>query len=201
MKGVSGRLGVDRPRRGLVLLVLAGCTVLAAAAFASAFLAAHPHAEGKGAHGGTPETLQLPHRMQLSREQVAVTVAEIERIRREGRECKLLVFGVGHDAPFWAHANRHGVTVFLEDSLPWASAMRSKNLTVHAVAFSTRMGGDDGRFLQLSEAQREVQLRMDLPPSVTLTEWDIIIVDGPAGFNAAAPGRFQSLFMAAHLPR
>ena len=63
------------------------------------------------------------------------------------------------------------------------------------------MGGDDGRFLRLSEAQREVQLRMDLPPSVSLMEWDIIIVDGPAGFNAAAPGRFQSLFMAAHLPR
>ena len=199
MKGVSGRLGVDRPRRGLVLVILAACAALAAAALAFAFLAAHPHAEGKGAHVGTAETLELPHGMQMSREQVAVAVAEIERIRREGRECKLLVFGVGHDAPFWAHANRHGVTVFLEDSLPWASAF--KNLTIHAVTFSTRMGGDDGRFLRLSEAQREVQLRMDLPPSVSLMEWDIIIVDGPAGFNAAAPGRFQSLFMAAHLPR
>lgn len=139
--------------------------------------------------------------MQLSLAQVAPVVAEIERVRFDGRACNVLVFGVGHDAPLWARANRHGTTVFVEDSEPWARAMRSHNLTIYTVTYSTSMGLDDGLFLQLSEAQRAEQLWMNLPPSVLRTTWDIVIVDGPSGYHAEAPGRFQSLFMAARLPR
>ena len=34
-------------------------------------------------------------------------------------QCKMLVFGLGNDSPFWCSANGKGRTVFLEDFQPW----------------------------------------------------------------------------------
>ena len=138
--------------------------------------------------------------MQQSRTQVTVTVAEIERVQRRRGRCNLLVFGVGFDTEFWMRMNVHGLTVFLEDNAMWMyyTQNRVPNATIFPVSYTTELGVDDEGYLETSSWS---SLRMGLPSIVSETEWDIVIVDGPAGYKNGDPGRIQSLYTAATLYR
>lgn len=46
---------------------------------------------------------------------------------------------------------------------------------------------------------RPEQLIMALPEVVRSHQWDVILVDAPAGWNESTPGRMQSIFMAREL--
>jgi glycosyltransferase involved in cell wall biosynthesis len=109
--------------------------------------------------------------------------------------CRLLVFGCGNDSPFWETTNMGGTTAFLEDDPAWLSAARTKltRSIVEQVQYRTRAAdwpaqldaGDD--------------LLLDLPDSIRNTQWDVILVDGPAGHRDDLPGRAQSIVTARRL--
>lgn len=149
---------------------------------------------------GRDRMFDLSPMMQQSQTQVTVTVAEIERVQRQRARCNLLVFGVGFDTAFWMQMNSHGVTVFLEDNVEWLDSVQTKvpNATIYSVSYTTELGMDDEAYLEPSSWP---QLQMGLPSVVLETEWDIVIVDGPAGYKNGDPGRIQSLYTAATLYR
>ena len=112
----------------------------------------------------------MPLKMQQSREQAAFIVSEIERIRRDGRACNLLIFGAGFDSEFWALTNRDGATVFLEDNIWWTDRIRKQlpNATVYVIAYRTVLGRDENYYAQPS---RWPELGMTLPEDVMRVKW------------------------------
>ncbi|HEX2225191.1 MAG TPA: hypothetical protein VHN15_13405, partial [Thermoanaerobaculia bacterium] len=45
------------------------------------------------------------------------------------------------------------------------------------------------------------RLALELPLAAAVTSWDLILVDGPAGYADSCPGRMKSLYTAAALAR
>lgn len=133
-----------------------------------------------------------PH--QLSRSEYRY-LAELIRARREAR---LLVFGVGRDSPLWLWVNRGGRTVFLESSARWARtvAERIPGIPICPVRYGTRRS----RWQELLEGD-PAELRLELPPAITETTWDVIFVDAPTGYDDRCPGRMKSIYAASELAR
>jgi len=114
---------------------------------------------------------------------------------RQRHGCSLLVFGCGNDSHFWEKANRDGTTAFLEDNPRWVAAARARlaTATVHSVRYDTRL--PEWRSL----LDKPSQLAMDLPVEIGSRRWDVILVDGPAGYDDSQPGRMKSIYAAAQL--
>jgi glucuronoxylan 4-O-methyltransferase len=129
---------------------------------------------------------------------IQLTAAELAAIagavRRRGA-CSLLVVGLGHDAPFWLRVNRRGRTVFLEDDAAWrqAGAQRNPGALIELVAYGTRRA----QWKALLDAPEA--LAMTLPAPVEASDWDVVIVDAPAGWSDDSPGRMKSIRFAARL--
>jgi len=118
----------------------------------------------------------------------------VEAIRaRPG--CRLLVFGCGNDSTFWEAVNADGETAFIEDDPKWAEATapRLERSTIHVVEYGTRLEQWRG----LLDTPRA--LKLDLPLGLTMLKWDVIIVDGPAGYQPFSPGRMKSIYTASQL--
>ncbi|MDD3732198.1 MAG: hypothetical protein PHU88_07485 [candidate division Zixibacteria bacterium] len=109
--------------------------------------------------------------------------------------CRLLVFGVGNDSIFWSLINRGGKTLFLEDNPVWFEKItgRSPGITACLVDYATRR--KDWKELLETPAR----LEFSLPPMVGGQDWDIIVVDAPAGYDDNTPGRMKSIYMASKL--
>ena len=107
--------------------------------------------------------------------------------------CSVLVFGVGGDSPLWASANRHGRTVFIEDSAEWAErvAERSPELEVHLVEYRTRVA----RLAREVDAFNE-KLWQFLPKELEHQPWSVFLIDAPMGFGPDRPGRLQPAWYA-----
>ena len=45
------------------------------------------------------------------------------------------------------------------------------------------------------------RLALDLPPEIRETEWDVILIDGPAGYEDNSPGRMKSIYESSRLIR
>ncbi len=106
--------------------------------------------------------------------------------------CNFLVFGMGNDSPLWLASNRNGRTAFLEDNPAWFDSVgqRFPALEGHLVAYPTRVR-------QWCEILHDPnKLRMALPPTVANVRWDVVLVDGPAGWHDDAPGRMCSIYAA-----
>jgi uncharacterized protein (TIGR01627 family) len=143
----------------------------------------------------TLETLEALRRVagiQLS----ALELQTIALIVQRKAPCSFLVFGLGNDAPFWLRLNLGGTTVFLEDDEVWLrkGARRIPESAIHLVAYDTLR--TQWRDL-LDEPIRG--LAMKVPVSVDNTRWDIILVDAPAGWGEATPGRMKSIYLASRL--
>jgi uncharacterized protein (TIGR01627 family) len=109
--------------------------------------------------------------------------------------CRLLVFGCGNDSVFWERVNEGGTTAFLEDDPHWLALARSKltRSVAESVQYRTRVA--DWR----SQLDAGDALLLDLPDSIRTTQWDVILVDAPAGHRDDLPGRAQSIVTARHL--
>jgi hypothetical protein len=118
----------------------------------------------------------------------------VEAIRARPNS-SLLVFGCGHDSVFWEKVNRKGRTVFLEDNPLWAERTQKqlRRAQVHCVQYSTRRS--EWRDMLVDEKM----LAMDLPSEVAESRWDVILVDGPTGFDDETPGRMKSIYAASRL--
>jgi len=123
--------------------------------------------------------------IQLTTTELSEIIASVRRRPR----CRFLVFGLGNDSHFWAAVNRGGRTLFLEDHLDWIRQVTSRHphLETLKVQYTTRIT----QWKELLE--RPEQLTMELPPEVRESEWDVVLVDAPAGWNDMAPGRMQSI--------
>jgi glucuronoxylan 4-O-methyltransferase len=111
------------------------------------------------------------------------------------RPCRLLVFGLGNDSMFWSMLNRYGKTIFLEDHAKWFNRVTYLNPSINAflIEYNTVL-------IEWHELLNHPKyLRMDFPENIMKESWDIILVDGPVGWNNAAPGRMKSIFAAGNL--
>ncbi len=119
----------------------------------------------------------------------------ILRTMKEKAPCKLLVFGLGNDTAFWLQTNPGGQTVFLEDNEFWLKriASRSRHIIAHLVAYDTRRS-DWEKLLESPS-----KLTMSLPENIEKQEWDVVVVDAPAGYDDETPGRMKSIFTASQL--
>lgn len=139
--------------------------------------------------------------VQMSRHQIARIIELVDQAADNlGTSTPtFLVFGFGNDSPFWASLTK-GRTVFVEDNPTWFNLMHSR-LTVEAylVNYKTNVGEDYDRFTDPATWSQLVMT--DLPKSVTEAQWDVVLVDAPAGHSAHNVGRFQSLYMAKQLVR
>jgi glucuronoxylan 4-O-methyltransferase len=105
------------------------------------------------------------------------------------------VFGLGKDSEYWSLLNKDGVTVFLENSAYWLDRItgRSKNIKAFKVRYDTKRS--DWEML----IERSDLLDMPLPDEVRARKWDMILVDGPNGYEDHHPGRMKSIFLASEL--
>ena len=133
------------------------------------------------------------YQIQLGVEQIDLILKTIKGNSR----CRLLVFGLGNDSLFWSILNREGVTIFLEDDQQWFEKItkRTKHLTAFLVTYGTRRS-DWKRLLESPSL-----LQMALPKDVEKAEWDVILVDGPAGWDDKTPGRMKSIYVASRLAK
>ena len=129
--------------------------------------------------------------IQLSPEQLKVISTTI----RSKAPCKLLVFGLGNDSVFWSRLNRGGITIFLEDSQDWLQRFtnRSPEITAFLVNYNTQR--KDWKML----LEHPSLLDMTLCDDVEQEEWDVILVDAPAGWNDQTLGRMKSIFLSSRL--
>jgi len=129
---------------------------------------------------------------------VQMTAAEIFPVLRAIRARpagSLLVFGCGNDSPLWQKLNANGVTAFIEDDPAWAAATRTR--VADATVCVVRYGTKRRQWRQM--LRRPAMLAMDLPQEIRSRQWDIILVDGPAGYDDRRPGRMKSIYEASRL--
>jgi hypothetical protein len=117
-------------------------------------------------------------------------------VMTRGPACSLLVFGAGHDTPLWHHLNRAGTTLFVENVPAFiADAARrvpeARVLQVEFEAHTTVFGA-----MALSLAQIDA---VPLPDAIGEREWDVILIDGPAGHHMTDPGRALPIRWASRL--
>ncbi|MFI5205715.1 MAG: TIGR01627 domain-containing protein, partial [Candidatus Paceibacterales bacterium] len=126
----------------------------------------------------------------------------VYKILQSYPQCKFLIFGMGNDSPLWASLNKNGRTVFLENDNDWFVKLKKifPCLEAYLVQYLTKMS--DWKVLM---GQPE-KLYMDLPKGVKNEKWDVILVDGPPGYEGyreiygvEAPGRMSSIYMASKL--
>ena len=114
---------------------------------------------------------------------------------RKKQNSNFLVFGLGNDSVFWVASNQPGRTVFLEDDIEWyeKTVAFCPEIETYLVVYGTVR--DQWQELINNPAK----LMLDLPLEIQYTKWDVILVDGPAGYYPLSPGRMKSIYMASQL--
>jgi hypothetical protein len=102
----------------------------------------------------------------------------------------LLVFGLGYDSIVWKGINPHGRTIFLEDDKEWIQKITSDvlDLEVYAVNYNTT--------LEHAQEHLENPIEVELPNHLIRLCPDVVLIDGPKGYQNEFPGRFQPAFYA-----
>ena len=130
-------------------------------------------------------------RAQISPAQIEVIASAI-RARAPGR---LLIFGLGHDSPLWQALNPGGETIFVEASPDWIERLRPRLPQATILSFDFAAHGSVGDAMALPHA-RLAAISM---PAALAGPWDVILVDGPAGYHMSDPGRALPLYWASRL--
>jgi hypothetical protein len=139
-------------------------------------------------------------KLRRAHEGIQLKPAEIIKILHaisEFESCKMLVFGLGNDSPFWCEANKHGPTVFLEDFQPWYDKITLKYPDIEAYPVSYPCNITQWKKM----LDQPDKLAVKLPDEVSGHKWDVILVDGPRGhkYSAEIPGRMSSIYEASRL--
>lgn len=106
-------------------------------------------------------------------------------ILSSGSACNFLVFGVGNDSGLWMDINRAGRTVFLEDDKVWARKARKKydGINIKIVDYSAST-------VESSLIYPDDIINSTKTPNIIKEhKWDVILIDGPRGYQPAHPGR------------
>lgn len=111
----------------------------------------------------------------------------------------VLVFGLGNDSLFWHNLNTGGRTVFIEDKKKWFDEVKGKvkGKNPGLEAYKVKYGTVRTEWQDLID--KPDKLELDIPSQLKGIEWDVIIVDGPAGHTDEAPGRMKSIYLASKI--
>lgn len=113
----------------------------------------------------------------------------------------ILVFGVGGDSDLWCKTNK-GKTVFLEDNEQWFNKIQQQSPHLNLCKINyTDKGWDADRLLDEYNKGNKDCLSLNLPEEIKNTNWDIIIVDAPAGWSDKYPCRMKSIYEAYNLSK
>tara|TARA_Y100000034_G_scaffold2193_1_gene2722 strand:+ start:210 stop:857 length:648 start_codon:yes stop_codon:yes gene_type:complete len=113
--------------------------------------------------------------------------------------CNLLIFGLGRDSGLWLNTNTGGKTIFLEDNVDWintiehAFKLSGNNIDIRHIVYNDT-GHDSNKLLEDYKLGNTGNLKLDLPDDVRNIDWDIIIVDAPAGYSNDVPCRMKSIY-------
>jgi len=109
-------------------------------------------------------------------------------------KCNVLVFGVGGDSPIWMHANRHGHTVFVEQSEHWAQRARERSPGINVVttAYSSSSRATAHQMNDLDARYWDF-----LPADVSSRTWHVVLIDAPTAYDGDQPGRLQPVWFTA----
>lgn len=137
-------------------------------------------------------------------------------LRRCAAPCNLLIFGLSHETLLWNALNHGGRTVFVDERSFLVEKLEEEHPSIEAydVRFSTKVS-EFRDLIQQARSEirgecRPVQNLLfsdcvlavnDLPNHIYAVAWDVILVDGPAGFSPDSPGRMATIFTAAILAR
>ncbi len=106
----------------------------------------------------------------------------------------MLVFGVGRDSVIWNTVNE-GYTLFIEHDSRWARTIAEQipgiNILIHH--YETTCEPQKPIHAQPEINQSEL-LRHPMPEDLDRHKWDVILIDGPTGFNDTCPGRMLPIY-------
>lgn len=150
---------------------------------------------------------------QLSIPEIHITY----RVLHQLAPCNFLVFGMGHDTLMWTSLNPRGTTLYLEEDFQTVLNVvrEAPIIRAHAVRYLTRLADADYLLksyksepecmpphMKLGNDSKCSLALTELPEEVYRTEWDIIMIDGPKGFDPeTTPGRMGVIFTAAVMAR
>lgn len=138
---------------------------------------------------------QLPHGIQMGPQQISA----IQKVLMTSSN--LLVWGLGNDSPYWNNCIK-GRVVFLEDGISydktggsWYDAIMKKfpYLEAYKIYYTTRKSKSFDKYYDHPDLWKDLDLRQQLPVSLTTMEWHVIIIDAPIGYDDRGPGRYQSI--------
>jgi len=143
-------------------------------------------------------------------------IRAISAVLRARAPCNLLVFGLGAESPLWLALNHGGRTVFLEENEFYVKYLepRHPGMEAYDVSYTTKVR-DFRDLLAAARASRRKECRPiqnllfsecrlainDLPNDLYDVPWDMVLIDGPSGWNPNSPGRMPSIFTTAVLAR
>ncbi|GJN26221.1 hypothetical protein PR202_gb14135 [Eleusine coracana subsp. coracana] len=143
-------------------------------------------------------------------------IRAISAVLRARAPCNLLVFGLGPESPLWLALNHGGRTVFLDENEFYVKYLepRHPGLEAYDVSYTTKVR-DSKDLLKAARAARAKECRPvqnllfsecrlainDLPNDLYDVAWDVVLIDGPSGWNPNSPGRMPSVFTTAVLAR
>jgi uncharacterized protein (TIGR01627 family) len=143
-------------------------------------------------------------------------IRAISAVLRARAPCNLLVFGLGAESPLWLALNHGGRTVFLDENEFYVKYLepRHPGMEAYDVSYTTKVR-DFRDLLAAARASRGKECRPvqnllfsecrlainDLPNDLYDVPWDVVLIDGPSGWNPNSPGRMPSIFTTAVLAR
>ncbi|KAG7557270.1 Polysaccharide biosynthesis domain [Arabidopsis suecica] len=150
---------------------------------------------------------------EITPQQTFAEISVSKRVLDKKSPCNFLVFGLGHDSLMWASLNHGGRTLFLEEDKSWIETVTKKfpNLESYHVEYDTKVK-DSNKLIELERTEdckavsdpRDSKCALslkDFPADVYETQWDVIMVDAPTGYNDEAPGRMSAIYTAGLLAR
>lgn len=127
-------------------------------------------------------------KIQLSLTQIEAIASAIVS---KGPGANVLIFGCGNDSMLWNALNKDGYTLFVENSKTWADQMKELNpdLNIQHYFYPREIRVSNSLPLDLPSLRK-----VKTPSWISDRSWDVILVDGPAGYKPDAPGRALPIY-------